>query len=96
MLIRKDILHPKTAPVIYYNTLNIMCVEAENTIVLEDSKSGIITAKMTGMRVLCMLWQHVQQEFAWLDLFCIVSQLKELLEIDMFKMGKITEVNLYQ
>ena len=73
-----------------------MCLEAENTIVLEDSKSGIITAKLTGMRVVCMLWHHAKQEFAWLDLFGFVSQLKELLEIDMFKMGKTTEVNLYQ
>ena len=89
-------LHPKTATEIYFNALNSMCVEAEKTIVLEDSKSGIITAKLAGMRVVCMLWQHAQQEFASLDLFGFVSQLKELLEIDMFKMVKTTEVNLYQ
>ena len=73
-----------------------MCVEAENTIVFEDSKSSIITAKLTGMRVVCTLGQHAQQEFEWLDFFGFVSQLKELLETGMFKMGKTTELNLYQ
>ena len=73
-----------------------MCVEAENTIVLEDSKSGIINTKLTGIRVVYELGQHAQKEFKWLDLLDFVSELKELLEIDMFKMGKTTQVNLYQ
>jgi len=66
----EDVARGKPAPDLFLYAAKTMGVAAEQTIVVEDSLTGVIAAKAAGMRALayCPPDEHGNQNSLWLDM----------------------------
>ena len=60
----KEITNGKPHPEIYTRTLSLLNINPEEAIVFEDTQSGVLSARQTGIEVIGVCTTHSQAEFS--------------------------------
>lgn len=80
----ENVIHHKPHPEVYLKTMKNLAVKPENTLVFEDSFSGIIAGKNAGAKVVGVLTTHFKEQLPPCDFYIhdyTEISLKKVLEL---------------